>query len=217
MAIYVVEAKLDQQKLIDYVGEDTAKLFFSMKSRLKSPENDIYYWLKRPPEELKDRLSREETYEEEKQKSSIISQRIFSVIDNNELEEMLREISEKYKNSKSVEVYEEQLEWWFKLIDDLREENEKLKEDCKVVWILNDEIRRVNENLREENKKLKEELEQAIYWKVDYEKSYKQAEAKKDELLEENKELKETIKDHQLYEEKLEHRIIEFEELLHWE
>ena len=134
-----------------------------------------------------------------------------------ELEEMLREISEKYKNSKSVEVYEEQLEWWFKLIDDLREENEKLKEDCKVVWILNDEIRRVNENLREENKKLKEELEQAIYWKVDYEKSYKQAEAKKDELLEENKELKETIKDHQLYEEKLEHRIIEFEELLHWE
>ena len=41
-------------------------------------------------EELKERLSREETYEEEKQKSSIISQRIFSVIDNNELEEMLR-------------------------------------------------------------------------------------------------------------------------------
>ena len=71
-----------------------------------------------------------------------------------DVEEMLREMSEKYKNSKSVEVYEEQLEWWFKLIDDLREENEKLKE---------------------------------------------------------------TIKDHQLYEEKLEHRIIEFEELLHWE
>lgn len=37
------------------------------------------------------------------------------------------------------------------------------------------------------------------------------------ELREENKKLKETIKDHQLYEEKLEHRIIEFEELLHWE
>lgn len=57
MAIYVVEAKLDQQKLIDYVGEDIAKLFFSMKSRLKSPENDIYYWLKRSPKELEDRLS----------------------------------------------------------------------------------------------------------------------------------------------------------------
>ena len=37
------------------------------------------------------------------------------------------------------------------------------------------------------------------------------------ELEEENKKLKETIKDHQLYEEKLEHRIIEFEELLHWD
>ena len=36
-------------------------------------------------------------------------------------------------------------------------------------------------------------------------------------LKEENKKLKETIKDHQLYEERLEHRIIEFEELLHWE
>ena len=33
----------------------------------------------------------------------------------------------------------------------------------------------------------------------------------------ENKKLKETIKDHKLYEEKLEHRIIELEELLHWE
>ena len=38
-----------------------------------------------------------------------------------------------------------------------------------------------------------------------------------DKLEEENKKLKETIKDHQLYEEKLEHRIIELEELLHWE
>ena len=37
------------------------------------------------------------------------------------------------------------------------------------------------------------------------------------ELEEENKKLKEEIKDHKLYEEKLEHRIIEFEELLHWE
>lgn len=36
-------------------------------------------------------------------------------------------------------------------------------------------------------------------------------------LNEENEKLKETIKDHQFYEEKLEHRIIEFEELLHWE
>ncbi len=57
LAVYLIESKVDQQKLIDYVGEDTAKLFFSMKDRLKSPENDIYYWLKREPSELEDRLS----------------------------------------------------------------------------------------------------------------------------------------------------------------
>lgn len=45
----------------------------------------------------------------------------------------------------------------------------------------------------EEIKQLKKELEQAIYWKVDYEKSYKQADAKKDELLEENKKLKKEL------------------------
>ena len=71
-----------------------------------------------------------------------------------DLNKVFDEFFEKYKDSKIVEVYEEQLEWWFKIIDELREENKKLKE---------------------------------------------------------------TIKDHQLYEKKLEHRIIEFEELLHWE
>ena len=40
---------------------------------------------------------------------------------------------------------------------------------------------------------------------------------KVEELEEEIRKLKETIKDHQFYEEKLEHRIIELEELLHWE
>ena len=57
--------------------------------------------------------------------------------------------------------------------------------------------------LEKENKKLKE-----------YNRRLKQS---NDELKEQNKKLRETIKDHQLYEEKLEHRIIEFEELLHWE
>lgn len=56
MAVYLIESKADQQKLIDHVGEDTAKLFFMLKNRLKSPENDIYFWLKRSPEILKRRL-----------------------------------------------------------------------------------------------------------------------------------------------------------------
>ena len=53
-------------------------------------------------------------------------------------------------------------------------------------------------------------------WKVILRtKIYTEEEYKK--LEKENEKLKETIKDHQLYEEKLEHRIIELEELLHWE
>jgi hypothetical protein len=56
-------------------------------------------------------------------------------------------------------------------------------------------------DLEEENKVIKEEKEMLI---------------RQNTLLQEsNKKLKETIKDHQLYEKKLEHRIVEFEELLH--
>ena len=60
-------------------------------------------------------------------------------------------------------------------------------------------------------KELEKELEKSV-WEIiiDLQREIR-------ELERENKKLKETIKDHQLYEEKLEHRIIEFEELLHWE
>lgn len=68
MAVYLIESKVDQQKLIDYVGEDTAKLFFSMKDRLKSPENDIYYWLKKRPDELIDRLNQLQSTQTRSQK-----------------------------------------------------------------------------------------------------------------------------------------------------
>ena len=70
------------------------------------------------------------------------------------LEEMLRELSEKYKNSKSVEVYEEDLEWWFKIIDDLREENKNLNiKVASLEW----EIKWLNsviDKLKEENQTL---------------------------------------------------------------
>ncbi len=69
MAVYLIESKADQQKLIDYVGEDTAKLFFSLKDRLKSPENDIYYWLKREPSELADKLSQLQNTQTRKEKN----------------------------------------------------------------------------------------------------------------------------------------------------
>lgn len=52
------EAKEDNQKLIDFVGDDYANIFFALKKqgRLKSPQNDIYYWLKKKPQELRDFL-----------------------------------------------------------------------------------------------------------------------------------------------------------------
>jgi hypothetical protein len=43
----LTESKADEQKLIDFAGEDLAKRFFVLKPKLKSPENDLYYWLKK--------------------------------------------------------------------------------------------------------------------------------------------------------------------------
>lgn len=52
------EAKEDNQKLIDFIGDEYANIFFALKKqgRLKSPQNDIYYWLKKKPQELRDFL-----------------------------------------------------------------------------------------------------------------------------------------------------------------
>lgn len=47
------ESKADTQKLIDFAGEDLANRFLANKNRLKTPENDLYYWIKnKTPEEL---------------------------------------------------------------------------------------------------------------------------------------------------------------------
>lgn len=40
------ESKADEQRLIDFIGEDNAKLFFKLKPRMKQPFNDLYYWIK---------------------------------------------------------------------------------------------------------------------------------------------------------------------------
>ena len=42
----LTEAKADTQRLIDFAGEDLANRFLAVKDRLKSPENDLYYWIK---------------------------------------------------------------------------------------------------------------------------------------------------------------------------
>ena len=53
------EAKEDQQRLIHFAGNSLAKRFFDLKNKngLKSPENDIYYWLKKTPLELETRVT----------------------------------------------------------------------------------------------------------------------------------------------------------------
>ena len=50
------ESKEDNQKLIDHVGEEIAQKFFKLKPRIKSPQNDLYFWLKKEPVELQDFL-----------------------------------------------------------------------------------------------------------------------------------------------------------------
>ena len=95
-------------------------------------------------------------------------------------------------------------EWFMKYqIEKLEEENKKLKDE-------NDTLLREKATLREYCDELDSECDDLVVTKELLEWQLR-------ELTKEYEKLKETIKDHQLYEEKLEHRIIEFEELLHWE
>lgn len=66
---------------------------------------------------------------------------------------------------------------------------------------LNQALMEENARLEEENKEMKEKV-----------KFLEECLDRKEEV---SKKMRREIKDHQLYEEKLEHRIIEFEELLH--
>ena len=106
----------------------------------------------------------------------------------------------------------------WEIIIDLQREIRELEEENKKLKEYNRRLKQGNDDLKEENKKLKHEnsyragiVDILPKWKGHI------AEETIQDLQARIKELKETIKDHQLYEEKLEHRIIEFEELLHWE
>lgn len=68
----LTESKADEQKLIDFAGEDLAKRFFALKPRLKSPENDLYYWLKKDLSEFEQFISdTENTKSKTQQKKSV--------------------------------------------------------------------------------------------------------------------------------------------------
>jgi hypothetical protein len=49
----LTEAKADTDNLITFAGKDLADRFLAIKNKLKTPENDLYYWIKnKTPEEL---------------------------------------------------------------------------------------------------------------------------------------------------------------------
>lgn len=41
------EGKQDELNLINFAGEDLARRYLKLRQRFKSPENDLYYWIKR--------------------------------------------------------------------------------------------------------------------------------------------------------------------------
>ena len=41
------EAKEDIQRLVDFAGQELADRFLAVKPKLKAPENDLYYWIKK--------------------------------------------------------------------------------------------------------------------------------------------------------------------------
>ena len=79
------EGKLDTQKLVDFAGEDLAKRFFLVKNRLKSPENDLYYWIKnKTPEELEAAIQALETTKSKTQTKKATSDDAKLVAENND-------------------------------------------------------------------------------------------------------------------------------------
>lgn len=99
----------------------------------------------------------------------------------------------------------------------LREYCDELDSECDDLVVTKELLEWQLRELTKEHEKLKEKYDKLDKVSSENVKTLDELEAERIELAEENKILKETIKDHQLYEEKLEHRIIEFEELLHWE
>lgn len=147
------------------------------------------------------------------------------------------------KIDENIQTAQNLLSWIVERCYELEEENKKLKEYNRKLKQGNDDLKEQNKKLKDDIKKWEDrwmvklaeiyvmptrELTTAIakneWFSSWYDTIKKQMlhelwfdRLDVQDLLKENKNLKKTIKDHQLYEEKLEHRIIELEELLHWE
>lgn len=70
-AFNLEESKQDEQRLIDYVGQDLANKFLALRNKLKSPYNDIYYWLKKDKQELIDYI---DNYQSNKEKDKQVKE-----------------------------------------------------------------------------------------------------------------------------------------------
>ena len=128
------------------------------------------------------------------------------------------------ENKKLKKYYDRDKEELMESCYSLAKENEKLKSDlseCECsMHFENDEVWYRKRECKKLNIKVAS-LEWEIKW-LNYTIEKLREENQTLELWLDNKEkvnegYRKEIKDHQLYEEKLEHRIIEFEELLHWE
>ena len=50
------ESKEDQEKFTDWAGQTLADKFYKIKNRLQGAEKDIYYWMKKSPKELENKI-----------------------------------------------------------------------------------------------------------------------------------------------------------------
>ena len=114
---------------------------------------------------------------------------------------------EMFDTLKLIYTQDEALELVSRYEEAYKEKIKELEDELEYVRTIKDSAEETLKEVREENRKLKEKYD--WLWGI--------YTSDVNSRIKENKKLKEKIKDRQLYEEKLEHRIIEFEELLHWE
>ena len=80
------EGKADTQRLVDFAGQELADRFLAIRNKLKSPENDLYYWIKnKTPGELDAYIGDRESTKSATQIKKEISENGAELIDETDL------------------------------------------------------------------------------------------------------------------------------------
>jgi hypothetical protein len=80
------ESKADTQKLIDFAGQKLADRFLAIRNKLKSPENDLYYWIKnKTPSELDAFIKERETVKSNTQLKKEVAEQGAELVDETDL------------------------------------------------------------------------------------------------------------------------------------